>query len=275
MNAIANLCKSLGYLEIHGVDMLITLTIIVVIFFLCGYTSYQGLLANIRADWENQRCVPIYMPFAGYIMPIPGKTKEEATSENVNYCIKKDVSAVFSIALLPLELSLYIMVEFLDNIEEAIRSVMATIRYLLNKLTEERDKIYNKIASVVVPIVEILLYVRDALAKANGVMTVSLYTVMNIYNIIVSGSINLMKILSNLIISITAIMIALSAVALALIPTPATALGISMYASAVVMLVGTIIPNIIIYTMMRLFINTISTEKTSKPPPKPKLKKKK
>jgi len=273
MNEITKLYNSLGYVDIHGKDILLSMVIIIIVLFLSGFTSYHGLMAKLRSDWENQRCSPIIMPFAGYIMPIPGKINSEVTYENVRYCIKKDAAEVFSIALLPFEFALYVMVEFLDNIEEGIRSVMATIRYVLNKITEERDKIYNKIAYVVVPIVEMLLYMRDGLAKSAGVMTVALYTVMNIYNIIVSGSINLMKVLSNLIVSVTAIMVALSIIGMALIPTPAAALGITIYASALTMLVVTIVPNILLYILMRTFISTISTEKTDKPPPTPKLKK--
>lgn len=272
-NEITKLCNSLGYFDIHGKDILLAIVIILIVLFSSGFTSYHGLMAKLRADWENQRCMPIMMPFAGYIMPIPGKTNGEVTYDNVRYCIKKDASEVFSIALLPLEFALYVMVEFLDNIEEGIRSVMATIRYILNKITEERDKIYNKIAYVVVPIIEILLYIRDAMAKSTGVMTTALYTVMNIYNIIVSGSINLMKVLSNLVVSVTAVMVALSIVGMALMATPAALLGFTIYASAVTMLVVTIIPNILLYILMRTFINTISTEKTNKPPRKPKLKK--
>ncbi len=273
MNEITKLYNSLGYLDIHGKDILLSMAIIMIVLFLSGFTSYHGLMAKLRSDWENQRCSPIIMPFAGYIIPIPGKTNSEVTYENVRYCIKKDAAEVFSIALLPFEFALYVMVEFLDNIEEGIRSVMATIRYVLNKITEERDKIYNKIAYVVVPIVEMLLYMRDGLAKSAGVMTVALYTVMNIYNIIVSGSINLMKVLSNLIVSVTAIMVALSIIGMALIPTPAAVLGFTIYASAFTMLVVTIVPNILLYILMRTFISTISKISTDKPPPTPKLKK--
>jgi hypothetical protein len=275
MDVIENLYESLGYIEVHGQDILITITTIIATFLITGYTSYQGILYKIRSDWENQRCVPILLPFAGYIMPVPGKTSSEVTTENVQYCIKKDAAVALSIAIMPLEFALYVTVEFLDTIEDGIRTTMASIRYILNKITEEKDKLYNKVAYVIVPIVKILLYVRDALAKTNGVMTVALYTVMNIYNIIVSGSINLMKILSNLIITITAIMIALSVVAFALIPTPATVLGWSIFASALTLLTATIIPNIILYTLMRIGISLISNEKTAPPPKTPTLKKKK
>jgi hypothetical protein len=275
MDVITKLYQSLGYIEVHGIDLLITIVAIITTLLITGYTTYIGLLAKLRADWDNQRCMPIVLPFAGYIMPVPGKTNSEVTSENAQYCFQKDAAAVFSIALMPLEFSLYTTVEFLDSIEEGIRSTMNTIRYIMNKLADEKNKLYNRVASFVVPVVEILLYLRDALAKANGVMVVALYTVMNIYNIIVSGSINLMKVLSNLIIAVTAVMLALVIVALILIPSPATFVGLAMYSSAVVMLVATIIPNIVIYTFMRLFINQISPERPSKPPKTPKLKKKK
>ena len=275
MDEVHKLYKSQGYTEIHGMDILISITLMVSTLIISGTTTYQGLLAKIRSDWKHNRCSPILLPFAGYIMPVPGKTGSEVTYDNLTYCMKMDVSKVFSIALMPLEFSLYVTVEFLDKVEEGIRYTMEAIRYLLNKLTEERDKIYNKIASFIVPIVKILLHVRDALAKAQGVMTVALYTVMNIYNIIVSGSINLMKVLSNLILTVIAVMVATSIIGLVLMSTPAFPLGVTMYASAVTMLVVTIIPSILLYTTMRKFITSISDEKPNNPPKKPTLKKKK
>jgi len=272
MDELHKLYKSQGYFDIHGTDLLITITLVISTFLISGMTSYQGILFKIRSDWKNNRCSPIFLPFAGYLMPVEGKTTHEVNTENITYCMKQDLSIVFSIALIPLEFSLYVMVEFLDTIEDGIRSTMNVIRYVLNAITAERDKLYNRVAYFVVPIVEILLYIRDAMAKTSGIMTVALYTVMNIYNIVVSGSINLMKVLSNLILTVTAVLVALSITGLALTPL-LPPVGIPIYASAVTMLVVTVIPSIIIYTTMREFINKISNERPKKAPPKPKLKK--
>jgi hypothetical protein len=274
MDELHKLYKSQGYFSIHGTDMLITMALLISTCLISGMTSYQGLLFKIRSDWDNKRCSPILLPFAGYLMPVEGKTTNEVNQENMTYCMKQDMSAVLSIAILPLEFSLYVMVEFLDTIEEGIRSTMSVIRYVLNAITAERDKFYNRLTGFVVPVVEILLYVRDAMAKTNGIMTVALYTVMNIYNIVVSGSINLMKVLSNLIITVTAILIALSIAGLILMPI-LPPVGIPMYLSAVAMLVVTVIPSIIIYTTMRIFIMKISKERPNKAPPKPTIKKRK
>jgi hypothetical protein len=84
-----------------------------------------------------------------------------------------------------------------------------------------------------------------------------------------------MKVLSNSILVVIGVMIATSLLGLALMATPAFPAGIALYASAVTMLVVTVIPSIIIYTTMRNFITGISGEKPNQPPKKPTLKKKK
>ena len=126
-----------------------------------------------------------------------------------------------------------------------------------------------------IPVQEILIYIRDAIAKSNAVLTTALYVVMNVYNIIVSGTVNLMNILSNFVIAFTVIMLALAVLAFILIPTPATAAGWAIYASAASILAGNIIPGIVFYIILRVFIMSISTVAVNKPPPKPFLKKKK
>jgi hypothetical protein len=70
-------------------------------------------------------------------------------------------------------------------------------------------------------------------------------------------------------------MLAIAVVAFILIATPATAAGWAMYASAASLLAGNIIPGIVFYTILRIFITAISTVTVDKPPPKPVLKKKK
>lgn len=276
MDVITNLYQQRGYFDIHGLDVLITLFLFVVTVVITGYINYQSMLMAIRADWDVYRCNPLIMPFTGVIMPVEGKSNSSITMENFHYCLKRDTAISLSIATMPLEFILYTTVEFLDGLYEGVNMTMNVTRMILNRVLAERDKVFNQVKQFIVPVQEIIIYIRDSLAKSNAVMTTALYVVMNMYNIIISGTINLMKILSNLILIWTTAMLIVAAIAFALIATGiGAAAGIPMYASAVATLLTTIIPGIVIYATLRTFITAISSVSVDKPPKTPTLKKKK
>ena len=200
-------------------DVLITICIFLVTIAITGYVNYQSMLMAIRADWDVYRCNPLVMPFTGTVMPVEGKSNSSITMENFQYCLKRDTAISLSIATMPLEFLMYTTVEFLDGLQEGVNMSMNITQWILNKVLAERDKIFNQLKRVVVPLQEILIYIRDSIAKGNAVMTTSLYVVMNMYNLIISGTINVMKVLSNMIIIWTVAMLIVAAIAFALIAT--------------------------------------------------------
>jgi len=273
MNAITELYHTREYLDVHGVDVLITISIVATITMITGYSNYQSMLQAIRADWDVYRCNPLVMPFSGLVMPVEGVSWNSINMENFQYCIKKDTAISLGIAVMPLEFVLYTTVSFMDGLLDGVQTAMAITQWLLEMVLAQARELINKIKTFVVPIQEILIYIRDALAKSNAVFTLSLYVVMNLFNLIVSGTINIMKIISNIILLFTAVLIGIVITASILIPTPATVLGWFTFGTAVALLMGTIIPAIVAYVSMRVFITTISAVATDKPPPEPKIKK--
>lgn len=273
MDAITKLYHTREYIDVHGSDVVITISIIATITLVTGYSNYQSMLQAIRSDWDVYRCNPLVMPFAGLVMPVNGVSTNAINMTNFQYCVKKDTAVALSIAVMPLEFVLYTTVAFIDSLLDGVQRTMEITQWLLEMVLAQAKGIINQIKSFVVPIQEILIYVRDSIAKSNALFTVSLYFVMNMYNLIISGTINLMKIISNFILLFTIVLIAVSLTAFILIPTPATVLGWITFAAATTLLLGTIIPGIVGYISMRTFITAISSIATDKPPPKPALKK--
>ena len=275
MDPITEIYNQRGYFDIHAIDVLITVAIILVITLSTGYANYRAMLMAIRADWDVYRCNPLIMPFAGVVMPVEGKLGTDITMENFQYCVKKDTTIALSIAVMPLEMTMYTTIEFLDTLQEGVQQAMALTNWILDRIAKEKEKIINMLKKFAVPLLELVTYLKDLIAKASGVMTTGLYVTMNMFNLIVSGTLNLMKVFSNMIISITVIMLAMVIVAFILFPTPAGWMGAIVWANALSLLLGIIIPGIILFTLMRVLITEISSVVVSKPPPKPVMKKKK
>lgn len=274
MEQLHLLYKKRGYFDRYGGDVMISFLLIVLTLLVTGYSNYQSVMAEVRRNWNQHRCNPIYMPFAGVIMPQAGMSATDTTSANFAYCIKQDASAVFTIAMVPFEFGLYLTITFMDAVLESIMAFMLFVQWLKQQLGDIFATLYEKIINFLIPLIEMIVYLRDMIAKLNGVAITSLYTIMNIYNITVSGILNIMVILNNILIATIAIMLAMIVLAFALIPTPAFPLGLSVYIAGMTIFTSFVIPVIVMYTLMQIFTNEVFHTRTSDPPSTPNIKKK-
>ena len=269
------LYQNRGYFELYGKDVVLSMGIGAVALGITSYATYQSLLLQIRANWNESKCNPIYMPFAGLIMPKPGVSTMDNTIENFSYCIKQDVSMVLHIAMMPLEFCLYLVIDFLDTILEAIMSFIKLMQWLKNQLGEMVASLYNQLMYFIIPLIEIIVHVRDGLSKINGIALTSLFITMSVYNTTISGVINIMNILADLLIALISVIVALMALALVLLMTPAFPVGITMYATGTAVLVSILVPTIVLYVLMYTFTTAVMNEKATDPPSPPKIKKRK
>ena len=273
MEQLHTLYQQRGYLDRYGGDVCISIGLIILTVVITGFTNYQSVMSQVKSNWNMHRCNPIYMPFAGIIMPQPGVSAADTTMTNFSYCIKQDASAVFSIALMPFEFSMYLIIEFIDATLSAILAFMAFIQWLKNQLGGIFATLYTKIIAFIIPLIEMVIHIRDFIAKVNGIATSALYTAMNIYNTTVSGIINIMTILNNILIATIAIMLALIVLAFLLIPTPAFPLGIGIYVTGLTIMTSFIIPVIVMYAMMEVFTQEVMRTSAPKGQSTPKIKK--
>ena len=96
---------------------------------------------------------------------------------------------------------------------------------------------------------------------------------MNIYNLTVSGIINILSILNKILIGLIATLMTMVLVAFILMGTPAFIAGIALYSTATLTLTVTIIPAIILSVMMNSILKDVFNETGDKSPNKPKIKK--
>jgi uncharacterized membrane protein len=96
---------------------------------------------------------------------------------------------------------------------------------------------------------------------------------MSVYNTTVSGVINIMNILADLLIALIAVIVALMIIAFVLLMTPAFPVGITMYATGTAVLVSILIPTIVLYVLMHTFTAAVMDEKGADPPSPPNVKK--
>lgn len=229
-----------GYFDTYGRDVVASCGIGALALAINSYTSYQSVLLQIRSNWNEHKCNPIYMPFAGIIMPQPGMTTKETTMQNFSYCIKQDASMAFQVAMMPLEFGLYMVIEFMDTSMESMIAILRFIEWLKDELEGMFASLYNKILYFVIPLMEMVVHVRDNLSKINGIAVTTLFITMSVYNTAVSGTINIMNILCDLLIGLIGVIVAMIVLAFILLVTPAFPVGITLYATGTTVLLSLI-----------------------------------
>ena len=83
---INKITTKVGYLDKYGGSVIVTMITLFVFFLLFSYLYIIARLKPIKNDWENQRCNPEVMPFAGFINKKPGQSAFDFTSENFTNC---------------------------------------------------------------------------------------------------------------------------------------------------------------------------------------------
>ncbi len=175
------LYKMDGYLDKYGGSVVVSAVTLLIFFLVFSYYYVQSQIEPIRQDWNNQRCNPSVMPFAGWINKPPGKNASDFTSENFMQCTTQILSSIVSYFMQPFYFITGIVakiVKFLQKAVDMIRFVLEYLRFQLNRMF---SIVIGRIVNVMVPIRVILTKMKDTLQKTIGVAVTGLYTVYGAY----------------------------------------------------------------------------------------------
>lgn len=87
LNIINSIYTEATFTSKYGIDILITIIIVVPIFLIISYFNFINNLKSIKSNWEEEKCNPINFPFIPIINDDPNKTPDEQINENISNCI--------------------------------------------------------------------------------------------------------------------------------------------------------------------------------------------
>ena len=259
-----------SYLGNHGMDVAITVVVVVATLSFVAGTSYTAVMKQAKDNWAHNKCDPIYMPFAGAIMPQPGQSFTTTTSQNFNYCMQKDFSGFMSVLLMPLEYVAFLILTSVDVLLNITLLALKLLSALKFSVAKSNETMFDKLRRTAGPMVVIVAKMRDALAKVNATILTAVYTSLTVYDIIQSGILNVLSITIDLLIAIVLIIQAMFILAIILCFTPAFPIGIAMFSVAAVAIIAVVIPAIIIYALLRAFVKEVFYKSVKKEPNRPK-----
>jgi len=178
---INKLYDETSYMERYGLDVWITVFIVGLVFFAIGYFYIQNKLKPIKADWDNQKCSPEVIPFAGFIQEHPGESNVAFTARNFTFCVNSMLRSIADAAMEPF----YFIIRVInENFGEILKTMMA-VRVMFNRIRQSvRDiaqNLSNRIMEMLLSIMKMALSLQSVMEKVVGVFTTCLYSLIGSY----------------------------------------------------------------------------------------------
>lgn len=259
-----------GYMDKYGKDVWISVIICIsFIIFICYYSLINALQV-VKADWPNQRCNPLFMPFAGLINKPTNQTNLEYTAENFTGCINSLVQYVALLAFEPFRIIIAMINKTIEELIEAANKLRKVFDDIRNRSKDLFGQIYTAIANLMVAFINFVVKMKDSMSKVNGVLTSALYVLFGSYMAMESLFLSILDLVTLILIIIAAIIICYILVACALFPIPIVGQTVSIpfivsaIAGAVIM-IAIMIPLIWFEIMMMRVLDLSSPPMPSVP----------
>lgn len=252
-DVINNIYNKKGFLEKYGSDIWLSV-IILLIFFVA--TTYYYVMDNIKpivADWNNQKCNPAVIPFAGLINKPNGKGTLEFTGENFTGCVQGILANIASYAFNPIYYMMKVITDSFSELVNAINGVRAEFNKIRNSIDDFSSDTMGRTLNITLPIVQMLIGIKDMGAKIVGTLSASLYTLMGSYLTMKSLFLFIIDLIVKILIILAGIIAALLVIAaIPIIGAPAQIAVIPMIATMIAILIPTIMIQVFMSDIMKL-----------------------
>tara|TARA_B110000971_G_C19992750_1_gene492737 strand:+ start:567 stop:1463 length:897 start_codon:yes stop_codon:yes gene_type:complete len=149
----------------------ISKTIFIILIFLLLYfsTIFTSGIKKIKDDWPQYRCLPTFMPLAGYIGKDP--------VANFSYCvgnIQKDMMGFF---LEPIQYVLGMVMGMIKWILERVQIIRQVIDKIRNFATKMFGNVYGMFVNVLIQFQKLIIKTKDTVMKLIGTIVMFIYMI--------------------------------------------------------------------------------------------------
>ena len=173
--------KSTYYKRYGGSVYFFTILVFGLLMFLSFCSIYRER-NNIKNDWENQKCNPYVMPFAGYINAPPNTSSTDFTITNFTQCIQNDIKGMTEDSLNPVLMVTGSLNELFAILQDCILAIVGMVDYIRNQIDDIFTAIYEFFIALSIPFVKVLYGANDILSRTNSI----LYVVIMLFELFLS-----------------------------------------------------------------------------------------
>jgi len=141
----------------------------------------------IKADWDNQRCNPKILPFAGWIHQEEGKSKFDSTYSNFSFCLNGILKNIVYVFFKPVEKIFTNQTSIIEGLFGIFNGLYNTVISMKDTILQLFEQIIIVIINLISEITNLILQTNDALSKLQGILVTIFYTIINAFNFLISG----------------------------------------------------------------------------------------
>uniref|UniRef100_A0A6C0CRY8 Vint domain-containing protein n=1 Tax=viral metagenome TaxID=1070528 RepID=A0A6C0CRY8_9ZZZZ len=257
---IDDLYTKSSYFTRYAGDILISFIICLIVFVVFSYFKVMNDVQPIINDWNNQRCSPSVIPFAGIINPPQGTSAFDFTAQNFESCTQNILSEIAEYALAPFYYLMQTITETFKELADALNDVRALFNRMRNSIKGVGEDLFARNLNIMLPIVKLFNMFRSVLGKVQATMVSAIFTVYGGFITLESFFMFTYELIINLMWTIVSIILALFGVAWFF--PPALVAGLGMAAFLAVLL----IPIVVMIVIMN---NIFGAAGLKSPPPVP------
>lgn len=172
---IDKIYNKVSYFQRNGLDVFITIIIILFMISAIVYFTLLNNLQKIRANWEIERCNPIYMPFVSIINPDPNKTPDQQVSDNINNCISNGIKDSTASATKSFYDRLELFTELKNNFFNSMSFISTLFKALFQAIQTIIAKFLEFLNKIIFGITNLFITMRSIVYQIIGVMAVQIY----------------------------------------------------------------------------------------------------
>lgn len=178
---INNIYNRRTFLEKYGLDIWTAVIICLVFFVITFYFYVMNNVKPIISDWNNQKCNPTVIPFAGLINKGPNDTAFDFTSKNFTGCIQSTLTNIVAYSFQPIYYTVKTLTDNFSSSNNSVNSIRSMINKIRNSIKDFSKETMNRTLNITVPIIEMFIAIKSMGAKMTGTLTASLFTLIGSY----------------------------------------------------------------------------------------------
>ena len=173
---VNKLYRQAGYLNIYGIDLIITIVIVISFLIIIIYFSIKNNLGPLRANWDINKCKPSVIPFAGLINKPDDDTVFEFTQKNFISCAETMLRNIVDGVFEPI-------FSTLNNVNFNFSQLTESLQILFDQMSNIQfttgaiiDELYGYVLLLIEPFRDFFTSVKDLFNKIKGIIIVLLYS---------------------------------------------------------------------------------------------------
>jgi len=177
INNINGFNDNATYYELFNQDIWITIIVFIIVFFIAAYFFIKSTIRSYKAEWENNKCNPVLMPFASIINPDLANGEDFAyVLDNFKDCLDMLNAESAKKMTKPINDIRENLGTFYGNLYGVANTTYAYLVSLFNLMLHFARLFLEKILNFTLHTQLVFITINDFFAKIVSILTVIYYT---------------------------------------------------------------------------------------------------